>query len=302
MPAALESIRNWSEMIKLSHSVFALPFAVIGAFLAGLHIENTHRPQWGQLLLIVVCMVGARSVAMTFNRIVDAKLDARNPRTANRPLPANKLSPSAAWIFLGSAAAVFVAGCWGFDRYYTNRWPIILAIPVLAFLCAYSLTKRFTRWSHFYLGAAIGLSPAAAWIAIHPSSLGWPTLILTAAVTTWIAGFDLIYACQDAEHDRTAGLFSVPARFGIPFALHLAKVCHGCTVVLLIALGMTTTLGTVYQIGVAAVALLLAVENSLVKPNDLSKVNIAFFTINGLVSVLLGVLTVVDLLTSTTNT
>ncbi len=299
MGTVVQSARTWADMVKLSHSVFALPFAVMATFMAGRNIEGLHRPRWGQLALIVICMIAARSVAMTFNRIVDAAIDARNPRTAGRPLPSGKLGARAAMMFLFVASAVFVGGCYCFDRLYDNTWPVLLAGPVLLYLCGYSYTKRFTRWSHFYLGSAIGLSPVAAWIAIHPQSIGWPAVTLTGAVMFWIAGFDVIYACQDVACDRAEGLFSIPSRMGVARALSIARGCHLLVVVLLGLLAWITPLGWVFLVGVGMVAVLLAVENSLVKPDDLSKVNLAFFTMNGLVSVGLGVLAVIDVLVVT---
>ncbi len=292
----MTSIRTWAEMIKLSHSVFALPFALLATFLAGREIEGLHRPHWGQLGLIVLCMVSARGVAMTFNRIADLRIDARNPRTRGRPLPAGRLSVGAAWAFLVSCAAAFALGCLLFEVCFENPWPIRLCSPVLIFLCGYSYAKRFTRFSHFYLGMAIAFSPVAAWIAIHPQSLGWLAVVLMAGVTLWIAGFDIIYACQDVECDRAQGLYSLPSRLGIAPALWIARGCHVLTVVLLGVLGVLAGLGWVYLMGVAIVAVLLTVENSLVKPHDLSRVNLAFFTVNGLVSLVLGALAITDIL------
>lgn len=296
MNTSTAGVRTWAEMIKLSHSVFALPFALMAAFMAGRNIDDLHRPYWGQLGLIVLCMVAARSVAMTFNRIADARIDARNPRTKNRPLPTGKLSLGEAWVFLVVCAAGFVLGCLSFDLLYKNPWPLRLCGPVLIYLCGYSYTKRFTGLSHFYLGSAIALSPVATWIAIHPPSLGLSAVMLMASVTLWIAGFDLIYACQDIDIDRAEGLHSLPARFGAGGALWIARVCHILTVVLLAALAVVAGMGWLYLAGVIIVAVLLAVENSLVKPNDLSRVNLAFFTINGVVSLVLGGLAIADLL------
>ncbi|MEE9295124.1 MAG: UbiA-like polyprenyltransferase [Phycisphaerae bacterium] len=295
MPGIAYSVRTWSEMIKVSHSVFALPFALIATFLAGRELEGLHRPHAGQLVLIVVCMVAGRSVAMTFNRIVDKEIDAGNPRTAGRPLPAGKLKVRAAYGFLLASAVVFVTACYGFLCFYANRWPILLAGPVLLYLCGYSYTKRFTRWSHFYLGSAIGLSPLAAWLAIHPGSIGVPVVVLSVGVMLWIAGFDIIYACQDVDCDQEQGLFSLPSRVGVGPALWTARLCHLTVVVCLVVLGMTAPLGWLYFVGVVVVAVLLGLENSLVRPNDLSKVNVAFFTVNGLVSVGLGLLAILDI-------
>jgi len=290
-------LRTWSEMIKFQHSVFALPFALMATFLAGRSVEELGRPHGVQIVLIVVCMVAARSVAMTFNRIVDAALDARNPRTAGRPLPSGALTLAAAWGFLALAVVTFGLGCFAFYGFYANPWPMLFAGPVLVYLCAYSYTKRFTRWSHLILGSAIALSPVGAWVAIHPASLGWPALLLLGAVTFWIGGFDIIYACQDIEIDRRDGLHSLPARLGPARALLMARLCHVLTVALLVALAAAAGLGWVYLAGVAVAAVLLAAENRVVKADDLSKVNLAFFTINGLVSILLCVLTLTDILT-----
>lgn len=295
--AAPGSIRTWAEMIKFSHSVFALPFALMAAFLAGRNLPGG-RPTLLHLLLIVVCMVAARSAAMTFNRIVDFAIDARNPRTASRPLPAGRLSMVQAWTFLFVAAITYAIGCFSFYFMFENKWPMLLGAPVLAWLCAYSFTKRFTRYSHFVLGSAIALSPLAAWIAIHPESLGLPAVLLSAAVTLWIGGFDIIYACQDIEVDRREGLHSLPARLGPAKALTITRLSHAAVVVLLVAVGVVANLGGLYYIGVAAVAVLLVVENLSVRADDFSKVNLAFFTINGVVSLLMGACTIADVLIS----
>lgn len=292
MKSAAQSIHTWGTMIKFSHSIFALPFAVLATFLAA----RPTTPTLQQLLLIVVCMVAARSAAMTFNRIADAKIDAANPRTANRPIPAGHISPAAAWLFFALASLAFIAGCAGFYFLEQNPWPLILAIPVLLFLMSYSYTKRFTRWSHVVLGLGIAFAPVAAWIAINPATLNATAWCLMAAVTFWIAGFDLIYACQDVAFDRDAKLHSVPSRMGIPTALNLARIFHFLTIVFLIAVGQLANLGTLYFVGVGLVAILLIIENAIVKPNDLSRVNLAFFTINGAVGLLLGILGVCDIL------
>ncbi len=296
MSSVLSAIRVWADMVKLSHSVFALPFAVMAAFLAGTNIPGRDWPYLGQLGLVVVCMVAARSVAMTFNRIVDARLDAGNPRTAQRPLPSGLLSFAAAWIMLGLSGATFGVGCLGFYIFYGNAWPILLSGPILLYLCGYSFTKRFTRWSHYYLGSAIALSPVAAWLAIHPQSLGLPAWSLMATVTCWIAGFDIIYACQDIDIDRRDGLHSLPVRLGAAKALWVARFSHALVVAGLVAVGITAALGIIYAVGVALVAALLIVENSLVHPGDYRHVNVAFFTINGIVSVVLAATVIVDVL------
>ncbi len=295
MTASTASIRTWAEMIKFSHSIFALPFALMAAFLAGRNIAGQHRPHAGQLGLIILCMVAARSVAMTFNRIADARIDAGNPRTVDRPLPTHKLTIGAAWAFLAVWAMVFVVSCAAFAVWFENYWPLRLCGPVLLYLCGYSYTKRFTRLSHFYLGSAIAFSPVAAWIAIHPQSLGLAAVALMAGVTLWIAGFDIIYACQDVEVDRAEGLHSLPSRLGPGPALWIARGCHVLTVVLLAALAALASLGWLYLLGVGLVVVLLVVENSLVRADDLSRVNLAFFTINGVVSLVLGGLAIADI-------
>jgi 4-hydroxybenzoate polyprenyltransferase len=286
----LRNVRTWGEMIKFAHSVFALPFALLATFLAA----RPALPTASQLLLILICMVAARSAAMTFNRIVDARIDAANPRTAGRPLPAGTITPAAAWTFFIVACVVFVMGCAGFAWRAANPWPLRLSVPVLLLLCGYSYTKRFTRWSHVVLGLGIATAPVAAWIAIAPESVGWPALALFVAVLFWIAGFDLIYACQDVDFDRAQGLHSVPARLGIAAALWLARSFHLITVAALIACGITADLGTLYYVGVALVALLLTIENAIVSPTDLSRVNLAFFTVNGVVGLVLGLLGILD--------
>jgi len=296
MSRPAKTIQVWAEMVKLPHSVFALPFALIGAFLAGRSLDGRSMPYLGQLGLIVVCMVAARSVAMTFNRIADAAIDARNPRTSGRAIPAGVLSMSAAWLMLGLAALTFGIGCLGFYLFYHDAWPILLSGPVLLYLCGYSLTKRFTKWSHFYLGSALALSPLGAWLAINPASVGWPVVLLMAAVTCWVGGFDIIYSCQDIEVDRGEGLHSLPSRLGPATALWLARVAHLACVAALVMLGLAAHLGLLYAIGVGIAAALLAIENSLVRPGDYSKVNLAFFAINGVVSLLLAGMAIADML------
>jgi len=293
MKSALTSIRVWAEMVKLSHSVFALPFALIATFLAGRNIEGRGRPYWGQVGLIVLCMVAVRSAAMTFNRIVDADIDAKNPRTAGRALPAGRLGKNAAFAMFALAAIIFCVACLGFHIFYHNTWPIILAPFVLVYLNAYSLTKRFTHWTHFYLGSSIALSPVAAWIAIHPETLGLPALLLMLIVTCWIAGFDIIYACQDVDIDRRDGLFSLPARLGVAKALWIARASHLAAVLGLILLGISARLGIIYAVGVAFAAALLIVENILVRPHDLRRVDLAF-SLNGIVSIILAAAAITD--------
>jgi len=279
-------------MIKFSHSLFALPFAVLATFLAA----RPALPTATQFALIVLCMVAARSAAMTFNRIADRRYDAANPRTAQRALPTGRISVPAAWLFFAAACAAFLLGCLGFWRFHANAWPLRLALPVLAGLCLYSYTKRLTRWSHLILGSAIALAPVAAWIAINPATVGGPALLLFVAVAFWIGGFDLIYACQDVDFDRSTGLHSVPARGGVAQALALARCSHAITVAALVGVGLTARLGTYYYLGVGCVTVLLIIENAIVTPRDLSRVNLAFFTVNGVVGLLLGALGILDVL------
>jgi 4-hydroxybenzoate polyprenyltransferase len=268
------------EMIKFEHSIFALPFAGVGALLA-LRDAGYRLPGLGaKLAWIAVAMVAARSAAMAFNRLLDADLDARNARTRARHLPAGLLSKPFAWGFLSLATLVFLAAA-------RLLGPLCLALapPALMVLWGYSFTKRFTTFSHLVLGLALGIAPAAAWIALR-GSLDWRILPLTAAVMLWTAGFDIIYACQDYEFDIAEGLFSYPRRFGIAGALAIARGFHVLMLACLLALVYLFRLGPVSLAGVLAVAALLAYEHSLVKAHDLSRVNAAFFTVNGYVSVL----------------
>lgn len=295
MTFALSSFRLWAEMVKLSHSVFALPFAIMAAFLAGRHLPGG-RPTLGQLGLIVLCMVAARAAAMTFNRIADAAIDARNPRTASRPLPSGRLSMAAAWAMLLLSIVTFGLGCLAFHVWYANTWPVLLSGPILLYLCGYSLTKRFTRWSHFYLGSAIALSPVAAWLVVDPASLGWPAVVLMLIVTGWIGGFDILYACQDIDVDRRDNLHSLPSRIGPEKALRIARASHGLVAIGLFVLGRIAELGWVYYLGATIAVGLLIMQNLLVRPHDYRRVNVAFFTLNGIVSVVLAVTAIADVL------
>jgi 4-hydroxybenzoate polyprenyltransferase len=269
-------IRTVLEMIKFEHSVFALPFALVGALLAAR--ADGGLPTWRQILWIVVAMIGARSAAMTINRIADIEFDRRNPRTANRALPAGTLSVAFAWAFTILASGVLIVAAWQLNLLALELSPVALAILFL-----YSYTKRFTAWSHFVLGFCLGISPAAAWIAIR-GSLDWRMLILCAAVTLWVGGFDVLYACQDVDFDRAEGLHSIPKKFGIAGAMQIARVMHLAMVALLIWLATAFHLAWPAWVGIAVVALLLGYEHSLVKPNDLSKMNAAFFAVNGYIS------------------
>jgi 4-hydroxybenzoate polyprenyltransferase len=266
------------EMIKFEHSVFALPFALVGALLAAR--AGGTLPSWRQILWIVIAMVGARSAAMTMNRIADIEYDRRNPRTANRALPTGELTPGFAWSFTLISSGVLIFAAWQLNPLALKLAPVALAI-----LFFYSYTKRFTAWSHFVLGFCLGMSPAAAWIAIR-GSLDWRMLILCAAVTLWVGGFDVLYACQDVDFDKSAGLYSIPKKFGIARALLMARAIHILMIVLLAWLAWSFQLAWPAWTGVAVVAGLLGYEHSLVKPNDLSKINAAFFTVNGYISLL----------------
>jgi 4-hydroxybenzoate polyprenyltransferase len=274
-----DRIRTVLEMIKFEHSVFALPFALVGALLAAR--ATTHGwPTLRQILWIVVAMVAARSAAMTINRIVDVRYDKENPRTRMRALPAGALSVSFAWSFTTAAIVVFFVAAWQLNLLALKLAPLALAI-----LFFYSFTKRFTTWSHLFLGFALGISPAAAWIAVT-GGLDWRMLILCAAVTLWVGGFDVLYACQDVQFDADVGLYSVPKRFGVANALVISRVMHVGVVILLSWLAASFVLPWPAWIGIAVVAVLLGYEHSLVKANDLSKLNAAFFTVNGYISML----------------
>src|SRR5246500_2720709 len=272
-------------MIKWEHSIFALPFALCGAMLAAGGFPSVH-----QLLWIVVAMVAARSAAMAFNRWADAAIDAANPRTGTRALPAGHLSPGFVVTFVVVSCLVFVLAA-----SQLNRLALLLSPVALAVLLLYSYTKRVTRWSHLVLGFALGIAPAAAWIAVR-GSLDPRILLLTAAVTFWVGGFDVLYACQNYDFDSHAGLHSLPRYFGIARSLWIARGFHLIMVGFLIALLMTFSLGKLALIGVAIVVLLLAYEHSLVSSHDLSKLNAAFFTMNGVISVVFFVFVAADLL------
>jgi 4-hydroxybenzoate polyprenyltransferase len=284
----LKRLRLTLEMIKFEHSVFALPFALTGALLA--FREGGGGGLARRILWIVVAMVGARSAAMAFNRLVDSEIDARNPRTRMRHIPAGLLSPAFVWLFLLASSAVFFLAAWAL-----NPLCLRLAPAALGIIFFYSYTKRFTAFSHLVLGFCLGIAPAAAWIAVR-GSLDPRILWLTAAVTCWTAGFDIIYSCQDYEFDCAESLFSIPRRLGIPAALRVAQLLHVLMVVCLLALVWSLHLGVLTLAGVAAVVAVLFYEHSLVKPTDLSRVNAAFFTMNGYVSVLFFLFWAADIL------
>ncbi|HEY2415927.1 MAG TPA: UbiA-like polyprenyltransferase [Pirellulaceae bacterium] len=336
----LRTIRHLLELIRFSHTLFALPFALLAAVMAwrlqfiegkkaletpAIDDEQFHQLlgtmvkdlgrfldwpvigkwqgfaiRWQEIVGILLCMVTARSFAMAFNRLADRRIDAGNPRTAGRHLPAGILSVAQVTTFVILCAAGFIASTLLF---LPNRLPLYLSVPVLAFLAGYSFTKRFTALAHFWLGTALALSPVTAWIAIrgeqviaHPSDL-LPALVLGAAVLTWVAGFDIIYACQDYDIDVAAGHHSIPARLGIKNSLRLAAFCHLLTIVALACLPLAYPLfGTLYWIAIAAVAILLLYEHALVRPDDLSRVNAAFFNVNAIISLGLFAAGTLDLL------
>lgn len=266
------------KMIKFEHSIFALPFALMGACLAAEGL-----PDGWTLVWIVVAMVGARSAAMTFNRIVDVKFDAKNPRTVGRPIPSGMLSVRFAWGFLLASSAVFV-----FAAGMLNTACLALSPLALAAILGYSYAKRFTSWCHLLLGLAIGISPLAAWIAVTGRLDSAVPFILSVIVATWIAGFDIIYACQDVAFDRSqAMLHSLPKRLGLGGALVASALLHAITLALLVALPLWAPLNGWYYAGVAAVGVLLVIEHAIVRPGDLSRVNAAFFLVNGVVGIVL---------------
>jgi 4-hydroxybenzoate polyprenyltransferase len=269
-----KSARLTLETIKWEHSIFALPFALTGAVLAA-----GGWPRLPVLGWIVLCMVSARSAAMAFNRLVDARLDAANPRTKMRALSAGKLSAGFVAGFVVVSAAVFVLGA-----AMLNRLTLELALPTLAVLLVYSYMKRVTRWSHLVLGLALGIAPSAAWIAVC-GGLDWRITVLTAAVLLWVGGFDVLYACQDFEFDRATGLKSVPQAFGLTAAFWIARAMHLGMVGLLVWVVRLFGMGGLAWAGVAVVAALLIYEHSIVSPRDLRRMNAAFFTLNGVISV-----------------
>jgi len=283
--STLHNVRVSLEMIKWEHSVFALPFALCGAMLAA-----RGWPSPWQLLWIVVAMVSARSAAMAFNRYADAEIDAANPRTRSRAVPAGILSKQFVAVFVIAASAIFILAA-----AMLNRLTLLLSPAALGVIFLYSYTKRFTRWSHLVLGFGLGVAPAAAWIAVR-GSLDPRILLLTGVVTFWVAGFDVLYACQDYEFDSSVGLHSLPRHYGISGGLLIVRLMHVLMLLLLVAVVAAFGLGRVAISGVIVVALLLAYEHSLVSSRDLSKLNAAFFTMNGVIAVVLFIFVAADLL------
>ena len=290
LPMIWKRLRLTLDMIQFEHSIFALPFALTGALLAWREGGWVRAGLPGKVFWIIVAMVGARSAAMAFNRLMDADIDGRNPRTRMRHLPAGLLGQGFAWVFVAAASGLFMLASGELNRLCLRLAPVALAV-----IYFYSFTKRFTSFSHLVLGFSLGMAPAAAWIAVR-GSLDPRILWLTAAVTFWTAGFDVIYACQDYEFDAAEALCSIPRSIGIAGALRVAQLLHLAMLACLLALAQSLHLGGLALAGVAAVAGLLAYEHSLVKPNDLSRVNAAFFTMNGWVSVLFFLFWAADIL------
>ncbi len=295
------TLRSYLELVRFSHTIFALPFALMAAILAfqtPTAAASASADWWRRGLGVLLCMVTARTAAMAFNRLVDRSFDAANPRTATRHLPRGELTVGEVFGLVAASSGAFIAATLLF---LPNWLPAALSVPVLAWLLAYSYAKRFTMLAHVWLGAALGMAPVAAWIAIRGEALlanpadGLPALILGLAVTTWVAGFDIIYACQDAGFDASQGLHSIPARLGVPRALRLAMGLHVVTLAILAALPLVVPqLGAVYWGTLVAIAALLVWEHSLVRPDDLSRVNQAFFTANAAIGLLLLVAIAVD--------
>ena len=277
MASLWQKLTTTLAMIKFEHTLFALPFAFLGAILAANGL-----PEWRQILWITVAMFGARSAAMTFNRIVDRDIDAKNPRTAGRELPSGKLSVGFAWAFLYVSIGVFLLAS------YSLNW-LTFALSPVALICVlgYSYAKRFTAAAHILLGLALAISPSAAWIAVRGSLSDEIPLLLSLMVLMWTAGFDVLYACQDFEFDKRSGLYSIPARFGIARSLWIARLFHVQAFIVLLILYLVSGLGSLALGGVVAVGLLLIYQHTLVKANDLSKMNAAFFTTNAFVSIIL---------------
>ena len=273
------------EMIKFEHTVFALPFAVMSAFIAADGIPSLAKLGW-----ILVAMVGARSCAMAFNRLADAEFDSMNPRTATRAIPAGLITKSTVWVFTIASAGLLVLAAWQLNPLAFALSPVALAV-----IMGYSYTKRFTALSHFWLGLSLAISPVGAWIAIQ-GSFALPPIILCFVVLLWTAGFDIIYACQDVNFDRIHGLRSIPAKLGIRWSLWLSSALHVVAVLLLLGIPLLVELGTFYYIGVGVVVLIFIYEHAIVKPTDLSRVNLAFFTLNGTISLVLMALSIVDIL------
>jgi 4-hydroxybenzoate polyprenyltransferase len=284
----MSRVRVFFDLVKFEHTIFALPFAYLGMALAA-----RGWPGWTKFIWITVAMVAARTLAMSANRLVDRELDARNPRTQNRPLPRGLISSQAVAVYATLSLAVLVMAAWQLNPLCLKLLP-----GALVFLLGYHYTKRFTWLSHWVLGFTDGLAAPGAWIAVRGSIFtpaDWPAWLLLFAVTFWIGGFDLIYACQDVEVDRRDGLYSIPARFSMATALLLARLCHALTAVLLIGVGLMMSLSWPYWLGMAAVVVMLVYEHALVSPSDLSRLDLAFFNMNGYISLTVFAATVAAL-------
>jgi 4-hydroxybenzoate polyprenyltransferase len=273
---ALNKLKVYLEMIKFQHSIFALPFAYLGAFLSQMRV-----PGLVTLLWITLAMVGARSFAMALNRLIDLEIDRRNPRTAERALPKKLLSVSTVILFILLSLAIFLLAVYNLAPICRYLWPFVI-LPFIV----YPYTKRFTWLSHFVLGLCLGLAPAGAWLAVT-NTVSLDPLLIGGAVLLWVAGFDIIYAIMDLDFDRQHGLFSIPAKFGVRRSLALTKLLHTASIAIFTWIGIRLGLGLLYFTGLAVTAILLIYENSLIKPNDLSRLNLAFFTMNGVVSVVM---------------
>lgn len=284
----LNKLKIVLEMIKFEHTIFALPFAYVGMILGSVEVFG-HFPTGGQFFWVTMAMVGARSAAMALNRLIDRTIDALNPRTANRAIPAGKLKILEVGIFvIGSFLLLFISA------YQLSDLAFKLLPIAVFFLVLYSYTKRFTWSCHYILGISIGLAPLGAWVAVT-NEINYAGIILFIIVALWIAGFDIIYATQDMEFDKENKLYSIPSRFGLKKALIIARITHGLTVLGLIYLWYITSLGWIYLIGVAIANLILHREHSIISPNDMSRLNTAFFTMNGVLSVIILIFTLLDL-------
>jgi 4-hydroxybenzoate polyprenyltransferase len=286
--AVLSKIATLLEMIKFSHTVFAFPFALMGATLAAL--ASGQAPMAAQIGWICLAMVGARTAAMGFNRIIDARIDAQNPRTAGRPLPAGKVTLAESWLLVIVATAVLLLAA-----AMLNPLCLALAPVALGFFALYAYCKRFTSLAHVVLGLCLAAAPVGAWIALR-GDIGWPVLVLGAAVLFWVAGFDIFYALQDVDFDRSKGLHSIPVCLGVKNAIILGKLFHGAMVALLLLLPLGLPLGWLYYAGIAVISALIAYEHQLVRPDDLTKLDTAFFNMNGYISVTIFAFTLADVL------
>ena len=276
------------EMIKFEHTLFALPFAIMSVFIAA--DTEDRLPSLTEFGWILVAMVGARSCAMAFNRLADAEIDSQNPRTATRAIPAGSITKGAVWIFTLVSAGLLVCAAWRLNPLAFALSPVALAV-----IMGYSFTKRFTALSHLWLGLALSISPVGAWIAIK-GQFDWTPIILCCVVLLWTAGFDIIYACQDVNFDRKHGLHSIPARIGIRWALWVSSALHVVAVFLLFCIPRFAEMGHFYFVGVWIVVFIFIYEHAIVKPDDLSRVNLAFFTLNGMISLVLMALSIADIL------